>query len=486
MILKDISSLTDAKKQLIMHLTEDLSKIENIQAIALGGSHATGRANKSSDIDLGIYYYEKEPFSIEMIKEIVRKYSINDDSVAVGFYEWGPWINGGAWIYTQTGKIDILYRNINQVENTITEAQSGKWENHYEQQPPYGFTTMTYLAECVSCVPLIDPKQILHRLKQISATYPQALKASVINMALWSAEFTLAHAHSFAMQKDMYNLLGCFTRALKSITEALFALNSIYPISDKYAVQLLSNAAMVPANLEEKVNAILEVDLAAAEKNVVFIKNLFAEVVALTSGLYHPKFNFKEKIGPSHLMHQPNFSNFPVLETDRLILRRLSLNDAEEIYQLRSDIEVAALTGRTPCASIDEAIAYIGKIDRMINKNECIFWAVSHQENPALIGVACLWNFDITKGVVEIGYELLEKFQGKGIMGEVIVRILKYAFDVMGVETIIAFPSGDNPSSVSLLKKLGFEQAPVHFKNTHINVPNMLTYILSRPTYVLT
>ncbi len=181
-------------------------------------------------------------------------------------------------------------------------------------------------------------------------------------------------------------------------------------------------------------------------------------------------------------MKQPNFSNFPVLETNKLVLRRLLLNDAKEIYQLRSDIEVAALTGRTACASIDEAIAYIDKIDNMIGKNECIFWAVSYRENPALIGAACLWNFDITNSTVEIGYELLEKFHGRGIMGEVIERILTYAFDVMGVETIIAFPSGDNPSSLRLLKKLGFEQVPLHFKNTHINVPNMLTYILSRPT----
>jgi len=482
MILKDISSLTDAKKQFIIRLTEDLNKIENVQAIALGGSHATGRANTSSDIDIGVYYYEKEPFSIEMIKEIARKYAVNDDPVVVGFYEWGPWVNGGAWIYTEIGKVDILYRNINQIENTIADAQLGKWENHYEQQPPYGFTTMIYLAECVSYVPLIDPKQILHRLKQASTTYPQALKVSVINTALWSAEFTLAHAHGFAMQKDMYNLLGCFTRALKSILEALFALNSIYPISDKHAVQLLSNAAIVPMNLEEKVNAILEIDSTAVGKNVVSIQNLFAEVVTLTNGLYHSKFNFKEKIESSYRMHPPNFSNFPVLETSRLILRRLSLNDAEEIYQLRTDVDVAALTGRTPCVNIEEAIAYINKIDGMINKNECIFWAVSQRENPALIGVACLWNFDIKKGTVEIGYELLEKFQGKGIMGEVIVRILQYAFDVMGAETIIAFPSGENPPSVRLLQKLGFELAPGHFKNTHINVPNMLTYILSRST----
>ncbi len=145
------------------------------------------------------------------------------------------------------------------------------------------------------------------------------------------------------------------------------------------------------------------------------------------------------------------------------------MNDAEEIYQLRSNAEVAALTGKAPFEDVGEAIAYIDKIDNLINKNECIFWAVSRREEPALIGAICLWNFDIPNGTVEIGYELLKGFQGKGIMGEVIVQILKYAFDVMGVETM------------RLLEKLGFGRAPGHFKNTHINVPGMLTYISSRP-----
>jgi ribosomal-protein-alanine N-acetyltransferase len=181
-------------------------------------------------------------------------------------------------------------------------------------------------------------------------------------------------------------------------------------------------------------------------------------------------------------MRQPDFSDFPTLETDRLALRRLSLDDAAEMFQLRSDIEVAALTGRAPSVSIDEAIAYINKIDSLINNNECILWAISCKDAPALIGAVCLWNFDIANQTVEIGYELLEGFQGKGIMGEGIARVLKYAFDVMETETIVAFPSSENPPSVKLLEKLGFELAPGHFKNTHVNVPGMLTYIFSSPT----
>jgi len=52
---------------------------------------------------------------------------MDDTPVVVGFYEWGPWVNGGAWMHTEVGKVDILYRDINQIENTIDEAQLGKY-----------------------------------------------------------------------------------------------------------------------------------------------------------------------------------------------------------------------------------------------------------------------------------------------------------------------------------------------------------------------
>lgn len=178
-------------------------------------------------------------------------------------------------------------------------------------------------------------------------------------------------------------------------------------------------------------------------------------------------------------MKQLDFSTFPVLETDRLVLRRLSLEDAPVIYQLRSDVEVAALTGKAPFLHINEAIAYINKIDNLINNDESIYWVASYKGDNAMIGAACLWNFDLHNETVELGYELLPEFQGKGIMVEIITGVLQYAFEVMGIKTIVACPSSDNPPSVKLLEKMGFEIASRDYQNTHVNVPGMLTYIFS-------
>ncbi len=294
MFLNNVLSLTDTERRFINRFVEDLCKIENIQAIVMGGSHATGRANKNSDIDLGIYYREEAPFSIEDIRTVANKYAKSNKAVVVGFYEWGPWVNGGAWIPTEVGKVDILYRNINHVETCIHNAQIGIWENHFEQQPPYGFTSMTYLAECSVCLPLFDPQPIFPRLKELVATYPQALKKAVISSSLWSAEFTLAQVDGYQSQNDMYNLIGCFTRSLKNITEALFALNEIYPIGDKNAIQILSKETIVPSGLAQKVNAILMVSLGNLDVSVKNMKALFTEVVELTDGLYEAKFEFKK------------------------------------------------------------------------------------------------------------------------------------------------------------------------------------------------
>ncbi|WP_025144410.1 GNAT family N-acetyltransferase [Pedobacter jeongneungensis] len=178
-------------------------------------------------------------------------------------------------------------------------------------------------------------------------------------------------------------------------------------------------------------------------------------------------------------MQQQNFSKFPVLNTERLVLRRLALTDANEIYQSRSDAKVAELIGKAPFTTIDQAVSYINMIDGVINKNESIFWAISYKSTTALIGTICLWNFDIPNATVELGYELLEAFRGKGIMAEAMVSVIGYAFDEMGVEKIIACPSVENLPSVKLLEKMGFELTQDNFSNTHEGVPGMLTYIIT-------
>lgn len=180
-------------------------------------------------------------------------------------------------------------------------------------------------------------------------------------------------------------------------------------------------------------------------------------------------------------MKQPNFLIFPALETQRLSLRDLRTDDAAEIFQLRSDIAIAALTGRTPADSLDDAISFIHNIKKLVDENKSIYWAITFKNSCALIGAICLWNFDFQHETVELGYELLPQFQNKGLMTEAVSSILDYGFDTIGVKMITACPSDDNLRSIKLLEKAGFKPASDSYKNIHESVPGLLTFTISSP-----
>ncbi|MCB0120839.1 MAG: nucleotidyltransferase domain-containing protein, partial [Caldilineaceae bacterium] len=263
-------------------------------AIVLGGSYAGRTHHATSDLDVGLYYRETAPFDIEAIRAIATAVSEDGNATVTGFYEWGAWVNGGAWINTAAGKVDFLYRNLDQIERTIADAHQGITQHDYGQQPAYGFYSVIYLAETEICLPLWDPNGVIATLKKQVAVYPPALKAKLVNDHLWSAEFTLLHARTFAAQGDIYNTVGCLTRAAANLTQVLFALNERYFQRDKQVMQTISNFAVVPPDYAATLSQILAhpgATPAALSTSVDQFAELWAAVVQLAGSLYQPKFN---------------------------------------------------------------------------------------------------------------------------------------------------------------------------------------------------
>ena len=123
----------------------------------LGGSHARGRAQPGSDIDLYLFYSEAAPFSIQGIRELAEDVNDTPGPVVTNFYGWGPWVNGGAWLTIGGQRVDFLYRNLEHLERVISDAEAGRYELDYAQQPPFGFFSAAYLGEAAAYVPLFDP-----------------------------------------------------------------------------------------------------------------------------------------------------------------------------------------------------------------------------------------------------------------------------------------------------------------------------------------
>jgi hypothetical protein len=293
--LKLPATIPPVKQALLQQVVDELSQLSEIVAVALGGSYARGAERPDSDLDVGIYYAEARPFAIAEIRRIASQLAPNASPTVTDFYEWGRWVNGGAWINTPSGKVDFLYRNLDQVERTIREAQQGILHYDYLQQPPYGFPSIIYLAETSICVPLYDPEARIAALKEQVATYSPRLQESLIGW-LGIAEFSLLHAYSFAQNGDVYNTTGCLTRIAAVLTQVLFALNQSYFISDKGALDAITTFAVAPQNYKEQISILLaHPGYSATEltQSVTAMHSLWQEVVTLTGGRYQPRFNLQ-------------------------------------------------------------------------------------------------------------------------------------------------------------------------------------------------
>jgi [ribosomal protein S5]-alanine N-acetyltransferase len=166
-----------------------------------------------------------------------------------------------------------------------------------------------------------------------------------------------------------------------------------------------------------------------------------------------------------------NLSPFPVLISDRLVLKQLALKDYKAIFKLRSDDKINEFIGRKKAKTIKEAQDFIFKINENIANNTSIYWGIYLNNSEDLIGTICFWNLDLKNDIAEIGYELLVDYQRKGLMQEAILTVTNYAFSI-GFKTITACPNALNIASIKLLEKC-------HFKlNTAIENSDELNYAL--------
>jgi predicted nucleotidyltransferase len=249
--------LTSVQQSFLETATERLSYLPGVSAVVLGGSHARGTAGPDSDIDIAIYYHAVSPPDIDALRQVAAELSGNPEQQITALYEWGRWVNGGAWLSTPVGKVDILYREIDKVRRTIDDAHMGKCEQDYLQQPAFGFYSIAYLEETRCCIPLYDPDYIIAELKTLVDTYPAPLRTAVINDHLWLAEFTLQWAKGFVARNDIYSSAGCFSRIGASLIQVLYAINDRYFLSDKAVILDVPTFAKQPIRFMARLNDVL-------------------------------------------------------------------------------------------------------------------------------------------------------------------------------------------------------------------------------------
>lgn len=152
-------------------------------------------------------------------------------------------------------------------------------------------------------------------------------------------------------------------------------------------------------------------------------------------------------------MLELNFTPFPVIETDRMLLREIFINDAEEIFILRNDDAAMKYISKPKLKTIDDAKDLI-KI--MTDISERIQWGITLKGENKIIGTIGYHRIIKEHYRAEIGYMLLQQYWNNGLISEAITSVIDYGFREMKLHSIEAIVNPANEVSKKILRKFNF------------------------------
>ena len=153
-----------------------------------------------------------------------------------------------------------------------------------------------------------------------------------------------------------------------------------------------------------------------------------------------------------------NFNPFPILETNRLILRRPVATDVHEMFAMRSNPVLMRYVPRPLCKNLEDAAAHLSLINSKIDENLGINWAVTLRGNDKMIGLMGIYQLRPEDYRGEIGYMVLGEYSGQGITSEAVRAIVQYGFDGLKLNSVEAIIDPANIASQMVLEKNGFRR----------------------------
>ena len=159
-------------------------------------------------------------------------------------------------------------------------------------------------------------------------------------------------------------------------------------------------------------------------------------------------------------MFNSKYGLFPVptLETDRLILRRITMKDAPDVFLYSKDREVARHVLWNAETTLREAKDYCRFMIRNYRNDKPSSWGIVLKETGHLVGTIGYMDYNEEHASVEVGYSLAKWLWNKGYMTEALSRIIHYTFDTMDVNRIEAQHEVTNPSSGHVMEKCGMKK----------------------------
>ncbi len=234
-------------------LAQRLTAVPGVVGVMLGGSRARGDSAPESDVDLGLYY--RSPLDTAALQRLARDIAGIDARVTRPG-EWGPWVDGGAWLSVAGTAVDWIYRDLDRVHTSWADAGAGRYTFHAQVGHPLGVPDFAYAGEIALGVVLADPTGELLRLQSATRAYPRPLGRALI-AGLWESSFALDIARKAVSRRDTTYVAGCLFRSLEICAYALHGAAGSWVINEKGAVASAGRLPNAPRGFAERAHRVL-------------------------------------------------------------------------------------------------------------------------------------------------------------------------------------------------------------------------------------
>jgi ribosomal-protein-alanine N-acetyltransferase len=159
-------------------------------------------------------------------------------------------------------------------------------------------------------------------------------------------------------------------------------------------------------------------------------------------------------------MSSPEASRYPTLTTERLILREVVAEDAEDLLVFRGDPEVQRYN-LVPMRNVQEALSLVRTMQAWYDSRYAVQWGITLRDEKRVLGLCGLHDWNRRHRRASLGYDLARSHWGQGIATEAVRAVLRFGFEQWNLNRIEAITVVDNDRSIRLLERLGFHREGV-------------------------
>ena len=152
------------------------------------------------------------------------------------------------------------------------------------------------------------------------------------------------------------------------------------------------------------------------------------------------------------------FDDMPRLETPRLILRRLEMRDAPDLFDYSRDPQVAKHVLGDAHRSVGESRAYLRYMLRKYRMGEPASWGIELKETGRVVGTIGYMWYQRDNNACEVGYSLARRRWNRGYMTEALAEVLRFSFEELGVHRVEAQHEVENAASGAVMRKCGMRK----------------------------